>query len=61
MKEAGFLTAETPSTLSAESSFLCITIVEKLRRSRKFSADLNSNTGIYSRQGAKYAKFGGKS
>ena len=39
---------------------LYTTIVQNFRGSRKFSADLNSNTGIYSRQGAKYAKFGGE-
>ena len=39
---------------------LCTIIVQSFRGSRKFSADLNSNTGIYSRQGAKYAKFGEK-
>jgi hypothetical protein len=35
--------------------------LENFRRLRKFSVDLKySNRGIDSRQGAKYAKFGGE-
>jgi len=40
---------------------LCIAILENFRGLRKFSVELKySNRRIDSRQGAKYAKFGGE-